>query len=191
MAKQMATRTQAKGRVLLGTIVIQHMKSLVWWVADQMKCGLILAAANFTTDVMTQAATEKVLRKELANREPSITGLGKFNPDAFDAHEDAFLNLLRQTYGVLKEPLHYIVCPDAVPNEFANTQEECMFQLPLTMDAYQLDNHNNYRIFLSTPLDGDGLNPMTQPKMVMLPLKKEWAIIRRGQTQQAYHNHED
>ena len=104
MAKRMATRTQAKGRVLLGTV--QCMKTLVWWVADQMKCGLTLAVDNFTADVINWVANEKVLRKELANMEPSITDLGKFDPDDFDAHEDAFLNLLLgQTYGVLKEPL--------------------------------------------------------------------------------------
>ena len=32
MAKQMAARTEAEGRVLLETIVIQHMKTIVWWV---------------------------------------------------------------------------------------------------------------------------------------------------------------
>ena len=37
------------------------------------------------------------------------------------------------------------MCPDAVPTEFANTQEERMFQLLLTGDAYQLDNHTVYR----------------------------------------------
>ena len=34
MAKCMATRTLAGGRVDLGTIVIQKFKTLVWWVDD-------------------------------------------------------------------------------------------------------------------------------------------------------------
>jgi hypothetical protein len=39
----------------------------------------------------------KSLRCELANKELSIADLGKFDPDDFDAHEDAFLYLLSHT----------------------------------------------------------------------------------------------
>ena len=110
-----------------------------------MKCRLTHAAANFTIDIMTWAATEEVLRKELADMEPSITNLKKLDLDNFDDHEIAFLNFLGQAFGVLQESLHYIVCPETVPDEFANAQEEHMFQLLLTRDAYQLDNHTVYR----------------------------------------------
>ena len=58
---------------------------------------------------MNQASEMKSLRREIADKEPSIADLGKFDPDDFDADEDAFLNLLAQSYGVLHEPLHYIV----------------------------------------------------------------------------------
>ena len=35
MAKWMAaSRTQAEGHVILGTVTIQHFKVLVWWVMD-------------------------------------------------------------------------------------------------------------------------------------------------------------
>ena len=36
MAKRMAARTLAGGRVDLRTIVIQKLKTLVWWVDDQI-----------------------------------------------------------------------------------------------------------------------------------------------------------
>jgi hypothetical protein len=39
MAKRMASRTQAEGRVLLGTVVIKHLQTLVWWVRDHQKQG--------------------------------------------------------------------------------------------------------------------------------------------------------
>ena len=32
MAKRMASRMLAKGRVLLGTVVVKHLQMLVWWV---------------------------------------------------------------------------------------------------------------------------------------------------------------
>jgi hypothetical protein len=34
--------TQAKGRVLLGTVVIKHLQTLVWWVCDHQKQGFPL-----------------------------------------------------------------------------------------------------------------------------------------------------
>jgi hypothetical protein len=43
----------------------------------------------------------KKLRRKRADKEPSVTVLGKCDRDDIDAHEDAFLNLLVQTFGVL------------------------------------------------------------------------------------------
>ena len=145
MAKRMAARTQNEGRVFLGTVTVQRMKTLVWWVNDQLKRGIDLQAVNFTPEVMKRSAQEKIVRAELADTEPTITDLGKFDPDDFDTYEDAFLNLLGQTFGVLKEPLRYVVRPTLVPEEFANNQEERMYQLPLEGDAFDADNHSVYR----------------------------------------------
>jgi hypothetical protein len=145
MAKRMAARTLAGGRVDLGTIVIQKLKTLVWWVDDQMKRGITPLAADFTVEVMNQAAIDKRLRKELAEREPTTKDLGKFDPDDFDTYEDAFINLLKQKYGVLKEPLAYVVRPEEVPEEFETAEERRMFQLPLEGNAFELDNLTVYR----------------------------------------------
>ena len=105
MANRMAKRRQNEGRVLLGTVVIKRLQSLIWWVRDHIKRGLTLDAANFDAVAMNQASEMKVLRRETTDKEPSIMTLGKFDPEEFDAYEDAFLNLLAQSYGVLKEPL--------------------------------------------------------------------------------------
>jgi hypothetical protein len=122
MAKRMASRTQAKGRVLLGTVIIKRLQTLVWWVRDHQKRGLPLEAADFNAATMNQASEMKALRCELADKDPSVADLGKFDPDDFDAHEDAFLNLLAQSYGVLREPLHYVVRPDTTPADFPLTK---------------------------------------------------------------------
>jgi hypothetical protein len=109
MSKTMANCTQAEGRVILGTAVLKRLQTLIWWIRDQQKWGLALSAAGFTAETMSEAATEmKTLRRERAEKEPSVTTLAKFDPDDFDAHEDAFLNLLAQSFGVLKEPLRYV-----------------------------------------------------------------------------------
>ena len=71
--------------------------------------------------------------------------LAKFEPDDFDTHKDAFINLLAQTYGVLKEPIRYVVHPEAVPNEFQNEEEERMFRIPLVGAVFESDNRANFR----------------------------------------------
>ena len=112
-------------------VVIQRVKALVWWVADQKKCGTTPVVTNFTMEVMKQADEENFLWKELAEKELTVKYLGRFDPNDFDTYEDALLNLLNQKFGVLKKPLRYIVHPDEAPAEFASAQEERRFQLPL------------------------------------------------------------
>jgi hypothetical protein len=109
MAKRMAAWTIAEGRVQLQTVVVKRFQTLVWWVRNHQKRGLALNAADFTAEVMKQAGEMKSLKREMADKEPSVSDLGKFDPDEFDAYEDAFINLLAQSFGVLREPLRYVV----------------------------------------------------------------------------------
>jgi hypothetical protein len=60
-------------------------------VRDQQKRGLALDAARLTAATLNEDSYEKAFMKSLTR-------------DDFDAHEDAFLNLLVQSFGVLKEP---------------------------------------------------------------------------------------
>ena len=113
-------------------------------------------AANFMVEVMEQAEMEQIFHQELAAEELAKMDLGKFDPDDFDMHEDAFLNLLKQSYGILKEPLSYVVCPEEVPAVFATNQEECMFQLPLAGDTFEMDNAAVCRKLKEFLLDSPG-----------------------------------
>jgi hypothetical protein len=105
---------------------------------------------------MNQASEMKTLQRERAEKEPSITDLGKFDPDDFDSHEDAFLNLLAQSFGVLHKPLRYIVRPEAAPAEFATTEEQQMYQFPLTGGSFELDNQTIYRKLKAFLIDSPG-----------------------------------
>jgi hypothetical protein len=156
MAKRMATRTQAEGRVLLGTVVIKRLQTLVWWIRDHQKRGLALNAADFDAAAMNLASEMKTLMRERSDKEPSLTDLGKFDPDDFDAHEDAFLNLLAQSFGVLKEPLRYIVRPETVPATFVTSEEQRMYQFPLTGRSFELDNQMVYRKLKAFLIDSPG-----------------------------------
>ena len=62
MAKRMASRMQAEGRVLLGTVIIKCLQKLVWWIRDHQKRGLPLVAAEFNAETMNQASEMKALK---------------------------------------------------------------------------------------------------------------------------------
>ena len=80
----------------------------------------------------------------------------KFNPDDFNVHEDAFLNLLAQTYGAHSELKCYIVHSMDVPMEFIDMAEERMFQLPLFGPRYDEDNCALFRKLKAILIDMAG-----------------------------------
>jgi hypothetical protein len=90
---------------------------------------------------MSETAEMKTLRHERAEKEQSVTTLGKFDPDDFDAHENVFLNdLLAQSFGVLKEPLCYVVRSATTPTDFVSKEIRRMYQFPLVGASFELDN---------------------------------------------------
>ena len=95
--------------------------------------------------VLTDAIERKIVQKKQAEAEITTKDLAKFEPDDFDTHEDAFLNLFAQTYGIQNEPIRYVIRPEVVPNQFASQEEERMFQIALVGTAFDSDNHAVYR----------------------------------------------
>jgi hypothetical protein len=106
---------------------------------------------------MEEAGRIKVVRKELKDRsQPDIKDLGKFHPDFFESFEDAFVNHLAQSIGVLSEPLRYIVRDPTPPATFDTDEMERMYQLPLAGVAYDLDNAAVFRKLKAFLIDGPG-----------------------------------
>ena len=157
MAKRLAARTIAEGRVNLGTVTIKRIQALVYWVKDRMKRGLDITAADFTAESMAEAGRMKIVRKELKDKsQPDVKDLGKFDPDFFESFEDAFVNLLAQCIGVMSEPLRYIVRDATPPATFETNEIERMYQLPLAGEAYDLDNAAVFRKLKAFLIDGPG-----------------------------------
>jgi hypothetical protein len=82
--------------------------------------------------------------------------LGKFNPNDFETHETAFINLLAHTYGAQGENLKYIMRDVIIPAEFVDDAERRMYQLPLTGEAYSMDNKSVYRLLKSFLINTSG-----------------------------------
>jgi hypothetical protein len=85
-----------------------------------------------------------------------VMDLGKFNPDDFETHETVFINLLAQTFGAQGKNLKYIVRNVVIPVEFVNDAERRMYQLPLTGEAYSMDNKSVYRLLKSFLINMSG-----------------------------------
>jgi hypothetical protein len=71
------------------------------------------------------------IEKEPDTGNVSVLDLGKFNPDDFETHETAFINLLAETYGAQGKNLKYIVRDVIIPAEFVNDAKRRIYQLPL------------------------------------------------------------
>ncbi len=79
-----------------------------------------------------------------------------FNPDDFETHETAFINLLAQMYWAQGKNLKYIMLNVIIPVEFVNDAERCMYQLPLTGEAYSTDNKLVYHLLKSFIVNTSG-----------------------------------
>ena len=146
MAKRLASRPANAGRVHLGTIQIKNLQCLVWWIRDRQRHNQAINSADFDIAAMNAARESKRIEKERSNRDATVSGLAKFQPDEFDEHEDAFLNLLSQRIGSLRVPLRYVVRAQVTPTTFATENERRMYQIPLAGESYDDDNHRVYRL---------------------------------------------
>ena len=74
MAKRMAARPTAAGRVILGTMQIKQIQALVHWVKDYDKCGLVPEPDMWTGETMLEAMERKEAEQNY----------GKINVDIID-----------------------------------------------------------------------------------------------------------
>ena len=129
MAKRLASRRPADGRAILGTVQIKRIQALIWWIRDREKRQLPLDAADFTAGELRASMENREIEKGRTESSVAIGDLPKFDPDDYDTHEDAFLNAMAQTYGVMNEPLRYVIRPHVDPGVYVNTAKEQMFQM--------------------------------------------------------------
>ncbi len=85
-----------------------------------------------------------------------VTDLGKFNRDDFETHETVFINLLAQMYWAHDQNLKYFVHNVVIPVVFVDDAKRCMYQLPLTGKAYNMDNKSVYHLLKSFLINTSG-----------------------------------
>jgi hypothetical protein len=170
--KVLMSRKAMDGHLIMGTVAIKRIQGLVFSIKDCRFRGLPITAEAFTVEEMENAMTNKEYCKEMPQAtEPSVKDLGKFNPDDFEIHEDAFVNLLASSFGVSGEPLHYVIHDEEAPDEFESDEQYHMYQIPLNGNAYNFDNASVFRklkaFLVKTP--GRGSSLLMLRKMDVLP----------------------
>ena len=125
MAKHISSRTINDGRVNLGTVHIKKIYALVWSINDRQKFGQDLDPAKFDQATMLAAMQSKRIEKYQPSSDVATITLEKFDPDDFETHEDSFMNLLSQAFGISKKcPLRYVVRSTVMPVVFVDDFEE-------------------------------------------------------------------
>jgi hypothetical protein len=149
MVKRLGNRTIAAGHVNVGVIQVKKLQALCYWVCDQQKHGQGITQDDWDDDTVMATIKKMRIKKGRDTGNVLVMDLGKFNPNDFETHETAFIKLLAQMYGAQIENLKYIVRDVVIPAEFVDDAEQCMFQLPLTGEAYSMDNKSVYHLLKS------------------------------------------
>jgi hypothetical protein len=141
MVKRLGNRTVAAGHVNIRAIQVKKLQALCHWVhlcylvCDQQKHGQGITQDDWDDDTVMATIEKMFIKKGQDTGNVLAVDMGKFNPDNFETHETAFINLLAQNYGAEGENLKYIVRGVIIPAEFVDDAEQHMYQLPLTGEA--------------------------------------------------------
>ena len=161
MAKRMATRPTAAGRVSFGTMQIKRrIQALVHWVKDYDKRGLVPEPDMWTAgDTMMEAMERKKAEQNYGEIDVDIIDPGKCQTNhGWDNWQIAFVNKLNATMGAANVPIDYVVCPDVDEDNFFffDDEEERRYQMPLGEGQnFKHDNKLVYKILKAACLDTD------------------------------------
>jgi hypothetical protein len=125
--KRLGNCTVAAGSVNVGAIQVKKLQALCSWVCDQQKHGQGVTQDDWDDDTVMVMIEKMHIEKRQDTGNVLVMDLGKFNPDHFETHETAFINLLAQMYGVQGKNLNYIMCNVVFPAEFVDDAERRMY----------------------------------------------------------------
>jgi hypothetical protein len=157
MAKRMASRTAAVGRVILGTMQIKKIQALVYWVKDHHRRNLDVDPDMWTEEEVIETIQRKEAEHNFEKVDVDLIDPGRCQTDAgWDAWQIAFMNKLSATMGVAKVPVAYVVRTDVDDSyEFGDDEERRMYQMPLTGENFKRDNKLVYNMLKAACVKSD------------------------------------
>ena len=159
MAKRMASRPSAAGRVILGTMQIKRLQALVYWVKDHDKRGLVAQPDHWDNEAMTEAMERKEAEHNFGKIDVATIDPGKCRTDhGWDNWQTAFANKLNATLGAAGVPIDYIIRPELEDSDdelFWEDDERRRYQMPLDGQNFKHDNKLVYKLLKAACVDTD------------------------------------
>jgi hypothetical protein len=143
MAKRMASRPIATGRVILGTMHIKRIQALVFWVKDHDRRGLVAEPELWDEDAMVDAMERKEAEHNYGKIDVGIIDPGKCRVDhGWNNWQIAFINKLNATLGAAQFPIDYVVRDEDPRTDelFFTEEEERRYQMPLEGQNFTITN---------------------------------------------------
>ena len=154
MAKPMASRPIAAGRVILGAMHTKRIQALVFWVSeDHDKRGLV-AEHGICDD--EDAMEHKETKHNYGKIDVGTIDPGKCRTDhGWDNWQIAFTNKLNATLGAAQVFIDYIIRDeDPGSKEFFFTEEEeRLYQMPLEGQNFKHDSKMVYKMLKAACVD--------------------------------------
>jgi hypothetical protein len=151
MVKCFGNHTVVAGCLNVGAIQVKKLQALCYWVCDQQKQGQGITQDDWDDDMVMAMIKKMHIKKGQDTGNDLVMVLGKFNPN-----ENAFINLLAQTYGKQGKNLKHIVHDAIIPTELVDDAKQHMYQLPLAGKAYSTDNKSVYHLLKSFLVNTSG-----------------------------------
>ena len=117
MDKRLAYQMQASC-VVLGMVHINKIQALVWWIYYCQQHDILLGADDFVFIIIFDVIESKIIHTYQTSTYMVVKDISNFYPDNYDIHEDLFLNILLQTFGLQGEMLRCIVRASVLPSNF-------------------------------------------------------------------------
>ena len=159
MAKRMASRPAASGRVILGTMQIKRLQALVYWVKDYDKRGLVAQPELWDNEAMVEAMERKEAEHNYGKIDVGTIDPGKCRTDhGWDNWQIAFANKLNATLGAAKVPIDYVIRPEREDSDdelFYDDDETRRYQMPLEGQNFKHDNRLVYKMLKAACVDTD------------------------------------
>jgi hypothetical protein len=164
MAKHMAAWPSAAGRVILGTMQIKRLQaSLVYWVKDHDKHGLVSQPDLWDNKTMIKTMIEAIERKEAEHNFGKID-VGTIDPGkcradhGWDNWQTPFANKMNATLDAAGVPIDYIRRPEVEDSDnelFWEDDERQHYQMPLEGQNFKHDNKLVYKLLKAACVDTD------------------------------------
>ena len=160
LAKDFSSRTATNGRINFGIRRIKRLQNFVHWVHDHKRTSTVPSIENMTAETFIQSLETSGLRAEVRKKmiEDSAASSKEATPGPLKSEQvwsewlPKFTNYLSTILGIDGVPLSYVIRDNEEPDRvgpFANFNEQCISQAPLSGVAYEADRSSVHQHLIS------------------------------------------